>query len=335
MRKSWVIALILSGLFHPASSVYSQAFDVSIRGVDDGVKTKKQQDFKEALMNARMQLLEREGQNVDEFHRMTNFQQRYDAVEASVRKVLLPGSQVVDIGYAEDGTYQVVLVGKAQKPGEKGIREGQFANDQGVDSDANQIIREALQLYKLGKTKKAIGVLDKANKKDNLAARMQALYVKGLIYASEAETLPRAIRVVDELRTLQPDSPYIAKLETVTTYRHIRYKIVNNEHKIKASKTVVEVRQGNPFSFIYQDETGKRYRITYPGGAVCVNDECGTFNRRGIQDRFAAIVGMFSFYRTCRDWTNYTQAQMSDSAVDKVCVMSIERTDLDIDTMMK
>jgi hypothetical protein len=91
----------------------------------------------------------------------------------------------------------------------------------------------------------------------------------------------------------------------VTNYRYIRYRLVNEDHKLKKSKSIVDVQQGNPFSFTYQDEAGKLYKITYPIGSACVNDECGKFERRSIKDIFEANVGVFSFYRSCREWTNY------------------------------
>ena len=331
MNKGRMAALIGMIVYVSATAVFAQSSDVNIRGVDDGVKTSKQQDYKEAVINAKLQALERV-ENVDAIRKITNFQLRYETIEAKAKKVLLPGFQIVDVGYVDDGTYQIVLVGKVQKGG--GGAQGQHGGPAGA-SEPDQDIREALQLHKLGQTKKAIVVLDQASKGDDLGLRTQALFVKGLIYADEPETLPRATRVLDELRAAQPDSPYVAKLETVTTYRYIKYRLVNEEHKIRKSKSVVDVQQGTPFSFTYKDEAGKLYKVTYPSGSACVNDECGKFERRGIKDRFEANVGVFNFFRSCREWTNYTRAQMNDSAVDRVCEITIERTDLNTENMMK
>lgn len=333
MNKSRMAVLISMVMYLSATAVYAQSFDVNVRGVDDGVKTSKQQDYKEAVMNAKLQALERV-ENVDAIRKITNFQLRHETIEAKAKKVLLPGFQIVDVGYVEDGTYQVVLVGKIQKGG-GGAQGGQAASGLGGASEPDQDIREALQLHKLGQTKKAIVLLDQAIRREDLDTRTQALFLKGLIYADEPGTLPRATRVLDELRAAQPDSPYIAKLETVTTYRYIKYRLVNEEHKIKKSKSIVDIQQGTPFSFTYKDETGKMHKITYPSGSACVNDECGKFERRGIKDRFEANVGVFNFFRTCKEWTNYTRAQMNDSAVDRVCDVTIERTDLSSENMMK
>ena len=39
----------------------AETIDVFIKGIDDGVKTNKQQDYKEAVMNAKIEAIERTG----------------------------------------------------------------------------------------------------------------------------------------------------------------------------------------------------------------------------------------------------------------------------------
>jgi hypothetical protein len=39
-------------------------------------------------------------------------------------------------------------------------------------------------------------------------------------------------------------------------------------------------------------------------------------------------VGRFRFFRDCKEWTNFTRAMTNDDAVDRRCVMTMERTDL-------
>jgi len=80
--------------------------------MDDGVKTTKQQDYKEALMNAKLQAIERAGVEITSITRVINFQTKFDMVESKAKAVLLPGFKAMDMGYQVDGTYQVVLVGK-------------------------------------------------------------------------------------------------------------------------------------------------------------------------------------------------------------------------------
>lgn len=109
-----------------ASLGLAETIDVNIKGVDDGIKTSKQQDYKEAVMNAKLQAIERAGVSIESVSKVVNFQLQYDAVESQSKGILLPGFQVVDIGYVTDGTYQVVLIGKLQVGSEKSPAEGKF-----------------------------------------------------------------------------------------------------------------------------------------------------------------------------------------------------------------
>ena len=53
--------MIMLTLFSLSSSS-AETIDVYIKGVDDGVKTNKQKDYKEAVMNAKLQAIEQAGQ---------------------------------------------------------------------------------------------------------------------------------------------------------------------------------------------------------------------------------------------------------------------------------
>ena len=88
---------------------FGEAIDVNIKGMDDGVKTNKQQDYKEALMNAKLQAIERAGVEIESITRIVNFQMKFKQVETNAKAVLMPGFNVVDIGYTEDGSYQVCI----------------------------------------------------------------------------------------------------------------------------------------------------------------------------------------------------------------------------------
>jgi len=84
---------------------------ITIKGVDDGIKTNKQQDYKEAVMNAKIEALERTGSELLSITKVENFQLKYDLIESRAEAVLLPGYQILDIGYQFDGTYLVILIG--------------------------------------------------------------------------------------------------------------------------------------------------------------------------------------------------------------------------------
>ena len=91
MKK--ILSYVFVLLFVMPSLCKAESIDVLIKGMDDGVKTNNQKDYKEAVTNAKLQAIERAG-----------------VAEA----ILLPGFQVLDMGYQMDGSYQVVLSGKVQ-----------------------------------------------------------------------------------------------------------------------------------------------------------------------------------------------------------------------------
>jgi hypothetical protein len=109
MRRMILIASIASLLISTTLPSTSWAIDVMVKGIDDGVKTNKQQDYLEAVMNAKLQAMERAGVEIFSVTRVVNFQTKYDMVESKAEAVLGPGFQIIDIGYSEDGSYLVVL----------------------------------------------------------------------------------------------------------------------------------------------------------------------------------------------------------------------------------
>lgn len=86
--------------------------DVLIEGFDDGIRTSKQQDRDEALMNAKLQAIERAGTSIASFTKVENFTLKKEWIESKAKAVLLPGFQIIDKGYQEDGTYLIILSGK-------------------------------------------------------------------------------------------------------------------------------------------------------------------------------------------------------------------------------
>jgi hypothetical protein len=114
MKKMLILIISIFLLCSFPLQVFSETIDVHIKGVDDGKKTTKQRDYMEALMNAKLQAIERAGVEIQSITMVENFQLKYDLVESKAKAVLLPGFQVEDIGYQIDGTYLVVLIGKIQ-----------------------------------------------------------------------------------------------------------------------------------------------------------------------------------------------------------------------------
>lgn len=106
-------------LFSIVSIASAEVIDVNIKGIDDGTKTNRQQDYREAVMNAKLQAIEQAGASIESITKVENFELKYDAIEAKSKAILLPGFQIIDIGYIADGTYQIVLFGKIQTGGKE------------------------------------------------------------------------------------------------------------------------------------------------------------------------------------------------------------------------
>ncbi len=55
-------------------------------------------------MNAKLQAIERAGVEIASVTKVENFTLQYDMVESRAKAVLLPGFQIIDMGYQRDGT---------------------------------------------------------------------------------------------------------------------------------------------------------------------------------------------------------------------------------------
>lgn len=107
--------LILVCLLLVSATIHAQEIiDVGVRGISDQTRDGAQQDRLEAILDAKRQACERAGLKIESATTVENFQTVYDYVETQAESILLPGFQIIDNGYGEDGTYSVVLVGKIQ-----------------------------------------------------------------------------------------------------------------------------------------------------------------------------------------------------------------------------
>jgi len=133
---------------------HSETIDVFIKGVDDGVKTNKQQDYKEAVMNAKLEAIERAGVEIASVTKVVNFKTKYDMVESKAKAALLPGFQIMDMGYQPDGTYAVVLSGKvrAGKDAEDGAKRRKQAIQQEIVNVEIRLATVERTIYKVKKS---------------------------------------------------------------------------------------------------------------------------------------------------------------------------------------
>ena len=103
--------ILLLMLMFPVPT-FAEVIDIRIQGFDDGVKSTKQQDYEEAVLFAKRQAIERAGVKIKSKTIVENLILQKDYIEAQSEGVLLPGYQIMDIGYLETGTYSIILIGK-------------------------------------------------------------------------------------------------------------------------------------------------------------------------------------------------------------------------------
>jgi len=131
-------------------TVFAQeVLDISVKGISDNKKEGAQKDRKEAIMDARRQACEKAGLQIKSKTTVENFQTVFDYVESESEAVLLPGYQIIDIGYVADGTYQVVLTGKIktvveEKISAKELRYAKSLYDREKYSECKQILEKYL-----------------------------------------------------------------------------------------------------------------------------------------------------------------------------------------------
>jgi hypothetical protein len=112
MRERLCIGALLFLILLIPVSPRCETVDVHIKGMDDGVESTRQQDYKEAVLFAKREAIERAGVKVKSMTTVQDLVVNSDYIESEAEGILLPGYDIVDVGYTEDGTYQVVLVGK-------------------------------------------------------------------------------------------------------------------------------------------------------------------------------------------------------------------------------
>jgi hypothetical protein len=89
-----------------------KVIDISIQGIDDGIRSTKQQDYREAVLFGKREAIERAGVAIKTKSTVKNLVLEEDFIQSQSEAVLLPGYQIVDVGYGQDGFYHIVLIGK-------------------------------------------------------------------------------------------------------------------------------------------------------------------------------------------------------------------------------
>lgn len=149
MKKKmlFILSLLCLVLLVPIMG-FSETIDVQIKGIDDGVKTTKQNNYKEAVLFAKREAIERAGMKIKAITTIRDLVINSDYIESEAEAILLPGYTIMDIGYTADGTYQVVLVGKVKAAVEsidtKELRYAKSLITRGEKAEAEKIIADII-----------------------------------------------------------------------------------------------------------------------------------------------------------------------------------------------
>ncbi len=202
MRKT---VLIIVAMLIPCFC-FAGTIDVNIKGVDDGIKTSKQKDYKEAVLFAKREAIERAGLKIKSMTTVKDMVVNSDYIESKAEAALLPGYNILDMGYAADGTYQVVLIGKVKSAvsaaiDSKELRYAKSLFDMGKESEAKKIINDILN-----------------NSKDESTVT-EAMYYKVLWKFSSDPAVTYA-----KLKAYYPDSKYVPKLKSLLDEREAERK---------------------------------------------------------------------------------------------------------------
>jgi hypothetical protein len=210
MRKILIPLILISILSLAPLTAFSETIDVLIKGVDDGLKTTKQQDYKEAVLFAKREAIERAGVKIKAMTTVKDLVLDSDYIESKAEAVLLPGYNILDMGYFADGTYQIVLIGKV-----KTISEG-------IDSKE---LRYAKSLMERGEKYKAEEIVDNIiqnSKDDNAIAEAMYCQVLWNFASDEKDTF-------EKLKAYYPNSKYVSRLEKIVTERKAERKRLEAE----------------------------------------------------------------------------------------------------------
>ncbi len=119
MKNIFILLIILLTITNSNNSILlsdqtnlSNVTSISVKGISDNKNDGYQKDRQEAIMDAKRQACLKAGVSIKSSSTTENFITTYDYIESKSDAILLPGFNIMDIGYVDNGTYNVVLVGK-------------------------------------------------------------------------------------------------------------------------------------------------------------------------------------------------------------------------------
>lgn len=172
----------------------AETIDVQIKGVDDGARTTMQRDYKEAVLFAKREAIERAGVKIKSMTTVKDLIVNSDYIESEAEAVLLPGYNILDMGYSADGTYQIVLIGKVKTVSE------------GIDSKELRYAKSLMDRGEKAKAKKIITDIIENSEDNNAVAEAMYYQVKWNFSSNERDT-------IEKLKAYYPNSKYVSRIE--------------------------------------------------------------------------------------------------------------------------
>ena len=218
-RIAYIVFLAL--LVAPCIS-FAETIDVHIKGVDDGVKTRKQRDYKEAVLFAKREAIERAGVKIKSMTTVKDLVVNSDYIESKAEAVLLPGYNILDIGYSADGTYQVVLIGKVKTVSE------------GINSKELRYAKNLMDRGEKAKAKRIITDIIENSKDDNAVAEAMYCQVLWKFASDDRDTF-------EKLKAYYPNSKYVSRLESILAEREAERRRIEAEREAERRRIEAEI----------------------------------------------------------------------------------------------
>ena len=212
----------------------AETINVQIKGVDDGARTTKQRDYKEAVLFAKREAIERAGVKIKSMTTVKDLVVNSDYIESKAEAVLLPGYNIVDMGYSADGTYQIVLVGKVKTVSE------------GIDSKELRYAKSLMDRGEKAKAKKIITIIIENSKDDNAVAEATYCQILWEFAAKPKETF-------EKLKAYYPNSKYTKRAEKVLAERDAKVRRSEAKRRRIEDETGRRIIQ-NDQRFFHSDE---------------------------------------------------------------------------------
>jgi hypothetical protein len=220
-----VIKVISITLLLSFAAIAQEVIDISVKGISDNKNEGTQKDRKEAVMDAKRQACEKAGLQIKSKTTIENFQTVFDFIESESEAILLPGFQIIDIGYVADGTYQVVLTGKIklvveEKISAKELRYAKSLKDRGKWSECKKIL---------------LKYIDGKDEEVSDAVKEEALYLYikwGFSFNVQEEC--------EKFAAFYPESDKVSKILSFNKFASKPVLSFNKEYVTDSTKWIVE-----------------------------------------------------------------------------------------------